>query len=276
MIRFEDVSVVYPGGTKGLDGVTLDIPAGQFVVVVGLSGAGKSTLVRCINGIVPVSGGTLEVDGERVNGARGRRLRHLRTRVGMIFQAFNLVERASVLNNVLTGRLHATPTWRALLGLWKASDTEIAFQALERVNIVEKAYTRASSLSGGQQQRVAIARALAQQPRVILADEPVASLDPPTANLVMRDLQRINRDLGITTVVNLHFLDLATTYAERIIGMRDGRVVFDGSPAETNEEVFAQIYGRRLNSDDILPDAPLDATDELETERLVDPPMDDE
>jgi phosphonate transport system ATP-binding protein len=254
VIRFDNVTVAYPGGTKGLDGVSLEIPDGQFVVVVGLSGAGKSTLVRTINGLVPVSGGTLEVDGERVDGASGRRLRRLRTRVGMIFQSFNLVERASVMDNVLTGRLHATPTWRALFGAWRAADTEIAFQALERVGIVEKAYTRASSLSGGQQQRVAIARALAQQPRVILADEPVASLDPPTANLVMRDLQRINRELGITTVVNLHFLDLATTYAERIIGMRAGRVVFDGTPAETDESVFEQIYGRRLNSDDILSD----------------------
>ncbi|MDX2375863.1 phosphonate ABC transporter ATP-binding protein [Microbacterium sp. LRZ72] len=265
MIRFDDVSVTYPGGTKGLDGVTLEIPRGQFVVVVGLSGAGKSTLVRTINGLVPVSSGTLEVEGQRVDGASRRKLRALRTRVGMIFQAFNLVERASVLTNVLTGRLHATPAWRALFGAWRKPDIELAFQALERVNIVEKAYTRASSLSGGQQQRVAIARALAQEPAVILADEPVASLDPPTANLVMRDLQRINRDLGITTVVNLHFLDLATSYAERIIGMREGQVVFDGTPAETNEAVFAEIYGRALKSDDVLPGTP--AGGEAETGR---------
>lgn len=258
MIRFDDVTVSYPGGTKGLDGVTLEIPDGQFVVVVGLSGAGKSTLVRTINGLVRTTGGTLEVDGERVDGASRRKLRRLRRRVGMIFQSFNLVERARVLDNVLTGRLHNTPTWRALLGLWRADDKELAFQALERVGIVEKAYNRASALSGGQQQRVAIARALAQQPTVILADEPVASLDPPTANRVMRDLQRINRDLGITVVVNLHFLDLATTYGERIIGMRAGKVVFDGTPAETDDAVFTEIYGRALNAEDILPGRPED------------------
>lgn len=253
MIRFDDVSVTYPTGTRGLDGVTLEIPDGQFVVVVGLSGAGKSTLIRTINGIVRTSAGALEVDGFRVDGASNRGLRELRSRVGMIFQSFNLVSRSTVLNNVLTGRLHSTPWWRALFGWWRKADTELAFQSLERVGIVEKAYNRASALSGGQQQRVAIARALAQEPSVILADEPVASLDPPTANMVMRDLQRINRELGITVVVNLHFLDLATTYADRIIGMRAGKVVFDGTAAETDDAVFEQIYGRALSAEDVLP-----------------------
>lgn len=258
MIRFTDVVVRYPNGTVGLDGIDLTIPDGQFVVVVGLSGAGKSTLVRTINGLVPVSSGQLEVAGARVDGARKRDLRGLRARVGMIFQSFNLVTRTTVLKNVLVGRLHATPTILTLLGIARRADVELAFQALERVGIVEKAYTRASQLSGGQQQRVAIARVLAQQPDVILADEPVASLDPPTANLVMRDLQRINRELGITTIVNLHFLDLARTYAERIIGMRAGRVVFDGTPVEADDAVFAQIYGRSLTADDILPDTPVE------------------
>ncbi|WP_345751084.1 phosphonate ABC transporter ATP-binding protein [Microbacterium rhizophilus] len=253
MIEFKDVTVRYPTGTKGLDGVTLRIPRGQFVVVVGLSGAGKSTLIRAVNGIVRTASGALSVDGQRVDGARGRALRLLRARIGMIFQSFNLVERSTVLNNVLTGRLHATSWWRALLGAWRREDVELAFEALERVGIVDKAYNRASTLSGGQQQRVAIARALAQQPAVILADEPVASLDPPTANMVMRDLQRINRDLGITTVVNLHFLDLATRYADRIIGMRAGRVVFDGTAEEADEAAFEQIYGRALNAEDLLP-----------------------
>ena len=253
MIRFETVSATYPTGTRGLDEVTLEIPDGQFVVVVGLSGAGKSTLIRTINGIVPATSGRLEVDGFRVDGASNRALRGLRAHVGMIFQSFNLVSRSTVLNNVLTGRLHATPWWRALIGWWRKDDVEMAFQALERVGIVEKAYQRASSLSGGQQQRVAIARALAQEPTVILADEPVASLDPPTANMVMRDLQRINRELGITVVVNLHFLDLATRYADRIIGMRAGRVVFDGTAAEADDAVFEQIYGRSLDATDVLP-----------------------
>lgn len=236
----------------GLDGVTLDIGPGEFVVIVGLSGAGKSTLVRTINGLVPISSGTLVVDGMPVHELSGRRLRRLRARIGMIFQSFNLVGRVSVLQNVLVGRLHATPELRSLIGLFRESDRERAFLALERVGIVEKAYVRASQLSGGQQQRVAIARALAQDPAVILADEPVASLDPPTANMVMRDLQRINAELGITTIVNLHFLDLARRYAHRIIGMRAGRIVFDGPPADADDAVFEQIYGRSLTADDLL------------------------
>jgi phosphonate transport system ATP-binding protein len=258
MIRFRDVVVRYPNGAVGLDGVDLTIPEGEFVVIVGLSGAGKSTLVRTINGLVAVTSGELEVGDSRVDGASKRALRELRARVGMIFQSFNLVTRTTVLKNVLVGRLHATPTLLTVLGLARKSDVEIAFQALERVGIVEKAYIRASQLSGGQQQRVAIARVLAQQPEVILADEPVASLDPPTANLVMRDLQRINRELGITTIVNLHFLDLARTYAQRIIGMRAGRIVFDGRPEDADDAVFAEIYGRSLTADDILPDTPVE------------------
>ncbi|MER3390101.1 MAG: phosphonate ABC transporter ATP-binding protein [Microcella sp.] len=252
MISFRDVTVTYPGGTVGLDGVTLDIDPGEFVVVVGLSGAGKSTLVRSINGLVPVTGGQLLVDGVHVDGAKPVQLRRLRSRIGMIFQSFNLVGRISVLQNVLVGRLHATPLLLSLVGYFRPADRERAFQALERVGIVEKAYVRASQLSGGQQQRVAIARVLAQDSTVILADEPVASLDPPTAHMVMRDLERINDELGITTIVNLHFLDLARRYADRIIGMRDGRVVFDGTPAEADDAVFEEIYGRSLTAEDVL------------------------
>ena len=252
MIRFTDVSVRYPNGVLGLDHINLLIPDGQFVVVVGLSGAGKSTLIRSINGLVPTTSGQLEVSGSRVDGASRKALHALRSRVGMIFQSFNLVTRTTVLNNVLVGRLHSTPTLLSLFGRYRRADTELAFAALERVGIVEKAYMRASQLSGGQQQRVAIARVLAQQPHVILADEPVASLDPPTANKVMHDLQRINRELGITTVVNLHFLDLARGYADRIIGMRAGKVVFDGTPDEADDAAFAQIYGRSLTAEDLI------------------------
>ncbi len=253
MIRFESVEVRYPNGVAALADVSVDIPDGQFVVVVGLSGAGKSTLIRTIDGLVPVTGGSLTVDGTELRGLRGRALRELRARVGMIFQSFNLVSRTTVLNNVLIGRLHSTGFWRTFFGLPKKADVELAMQALERVGIVEKAYVRASQLSGGQQQRVAIARVLAQQPSVILADEPVASLDPPTANQVMRDLQRINRELGITTIVNLHFLDLAREYGDRVIGMRDGRVVYDGPGAEADDAVFEAIYGRSITTSDVLP-----------------------
>jgi phosphonate transport system ATP-binding protein len=256
VIRFDKATVVYPGGVRALQDLDLTIEDGEFVVVVGLSGAGKSTLIRAINGLVPLTSGSLEVDGRRVDGAGRRDLRALRSEVGMIFQSFNLVKRTTVLNNVLMGRLHSTSTLRSVFGLYSAEDKERAFQALERVEIVEKAYVRASNLSGGQQQRVSIARVLAQEPKVILADEPVASLDPPTANVVMRDLQRINRELGITTIVNLHFLDLARRYGDRIIGMREGRMVFDGTGEQADEQVFEDIYGRSLTADDVLDTGP--------------------
>jgi phosphonate transport system ATP-binding protein len=257
MIRFENATVVYPGGVRALNGVNLEIPDGQMVVVVGLSGAGKSTLIRAINGLVQLTSGDVSIDGRSVAGANPRELREIRSRIGMIFQTFNLVRRTSVLNNVLMGRLHDTSTWRSLFGRFSAEDIERAMQALERVGIVEKAYTRASNLSGGQQQRVGIARALAQDPKIILADEPVASLDPPTSHVVMRDLQRINRELGITTITNLHFLDLARIYGDRIIGMRGGEVVYDGTGAAADERVFRDSYGRSLTADDTLEAVPV-------------------
>ncbi len=252
MIRFESASVTYPGGVTALRDLTLEIPDGQMLVIVGLSGAGKSTLIRAINGLVPLTAGDVIIDGVNVRGASSKQLRELRSHIGMIFQTFNLVKRTSVINNVLMGRLHRTGTMRSLLGWYKPDDVEIAMQALERVDIVEKAYVRASNLSGGQQQRVGIARALAQEPTILLADEPVASLDPPTSHVVMRDLQRINRELGITTIVNLHFLDLAKVYGERIIGLRDGDLVYDGTGAQADEDVFRDIYGRSLTADDIM------------------------
>jgi phosphonate transport system ATP-binding protein len=255
MIRFENASVTYPGGVQALKGLTLEIPDGQMVVIVGLSGAGKSTLIRAINGLVPLSDGDVIIDGIGVRNARPRQLREIRSKIGMIFQTFNLVKRTSVLNNVLMGRLHTTGTLRSMLGWYRPEDVEIAMQALERVDIVEKAYVRASNLSGGQQQRVGIARALAQEPKILLADEPVASLDPPTSHVVMRDLQRINRDLGITTIVNLHFLDLAKVYGERILGMRAGELVYDGTGAAADEHVFRDIYGRSLTADDVMGEA---------------------
>jgi phosphonate transport system ATP-binding protein len=252
MIRFENASVTYPGGVQALRNLTLEIPDGQMMVIVGLSGAGKSTLIRAINGLVPLSDGDVTVHGQSVRGANTKQLRELRSNIGMIFQTFNLVKRTSVLNNVLMGRFNKTSTVRTLLGWYRPEDIEIAMQALERVDIVEKAYVRAANLSGGQQQRVGIARALAQEPKVLLADEPVASLDPPTSHVVMRDLQHINRELGITTIVNLHFVDLAKVYGERIIGMRDGELVYDGTAEHADEHVFRDIYGRSLTADDVL------------------------
>jgi phosphonate transport system ATP-binding protein len=257
MIEFDDVEVTYRGGLKALQGVSLTVEAGELVVIVGLSGAGKSTLLRAINGFVPITAGSVSVNGIRVEKASPKELRALRSDIGMIFQTFNLVNRATVINNVLMGRLAAVPRWRSLLGLWPSEEREKALQALERVEIVDKAYVRASDLSGGQQQRVGIARALAQDPIVMLADEPVASLDPVTSHTVMRDLRRINRDLGITTLINLHFLDLARTYGKRLIGLREGKLVYDGYLEDVSEETFREIYGRAVTPDDLLEGAEL-------------------
>ncbi|MDH3403705.1 MAG: phosphonate ABC transporter ATP-binding protein [Acidobacteriota bacterium] len=251
-IRFDGTSVVYPNGVKGLDAVDLEVPRGELVVVVGLSGAGKSTLLRAVNGLVRITGGDVVVDGRSVRASHGAGLRDLRASVGMIFQDYRLVRRLSVLQNVLVGRVARVPTWRQLAGLWPKEDVALALDSLDRVGLADRAYVKAGQLSGGQQQRVGIARALAQKPAVILADEPVASLDPVTSRQVMDDLQRINRDLGITTLVNLHFLDLAKEYAERIIGLSQGRVVFDGAGAGVTADDFAEIYGRHPTAEDVL------------------------
>lgn len=252
VIEFKNASVTYRGGVRALKNVDLTINDGEFIVIVGLSGAGKSTLLRAVNGLVPATEGSVTVDGREVVGASAKDLREIRSDVGMIFQTFNLVLRTSVLNNVLMGRLSMVPLWRSTLGMWPEEDREIAMQSLERVGIVEKAYVRASNLSGGQQQRVGIARALAQEPKVLLADEPVASLDPVTSHIVMRDLQRINGELGITTFINLHFLDLARAYGKRMVGLRAGELVYDGDIADVDDTTFREIYGRAITPDDIL------------------------
>lgn len=252
MITFENASVTYPGGVQAMKDLSIELAAGEFVVIVGLSGAGKSTMIRAVNGLVPLTEGSCHVSGVEVDPTNKRTIRRLRADVGMIFQSHNLVKRTTVLNNVLMGRLARTPTWRTMLGAYTAEDKEIAFDALDRVEIVDKAYVRASNLSGGQQQRVGIARALAQQPQVVLADEPTASLDPPTSHTVMRDLKRICEDLNITMLVNLHFLDLARQYGDRIIGLRDGELVYDGSADGADKTVFEDIYGRSLTAEDTL------------------------
>lgn len=252
MIRFDKANVTYKGGVVAMKDLDLEIGDGEFVVIVGLSGAGKSTLIRAINGLVPLTSGGLDVNGHDVPNLNAKGRRALRSEVGMIFQGFNLVDRTTVLNNVLMGRLHKVPVWRTLIGRYPERDIQIAAKALNRVEILDRAYVRATNLSGGQRQRVGIARALAQEPTIVLADEPVASLDPPTSHVVMKYLQQISRELGITTIVNLHFLDLATAYADRIIGLRDGELVFDGPGSDADEHTFRDIYGRSLTADDTM------------------------
>lgn len=255
MIEFKNVNLVYPNGTVGLKDVNLKIKDGEFVVIVGLSGAGKSTLIRSINRMVTPTSGALLVDNENIIPFRGANLRRLRTSIGMIFQNYNLVHRSNVLRNVLAGRLGHTGTLRSILNMFSKEDISLAYSSLQRVNIADKIYSRADELSGGQQQRVSIARVLTQKPAYILADEPVASLDPPTSHQVMTYLKKINKEDKITTIVNLHFIDMAQEYADRIIGMRAGEVVFDGPVSEVTDETFEQIYGRTIREDDLIGEA---------------------
>jgi len=231
------------GDKLALDEVTVEVAEGAFVGVIGRSGAGKSTLLRAINRLGEPTRGRILWKGEDVTGYRGRRLEAWRSRCAMIFQQFNLIGRLDVLTNVLMGRLNHTVGWRALLGLWKLEDQAVALSALEQFDIAEFAARRADQLSGGQQQRVAIARALVQEPELILADEPIASLDPRNTKVVMDALQRINRHFGLTVLCNLHSLDIAHAYCDRLVGMANGRVVFDGAPAALSDAQARDLYG---------------------------------
>jgi phosphonate transport system ATP-binding protein len=243
VLRIEGLSKVYDDGCRALEGINLEVAEGEFVVLIGLSGSGKSTLLRCINRLVDPTEGRVLFDGRDVTRARGSELRAARREMGMIFQQFNLVRRSTVLRNVLAGRLGYASGPLTLFGLWPKATVRQAYEALERVGIAEKARNRATALSGGQQQRVAIARALMQEPRMILADEPVASLDPATSDSVMRYLGELNRRDGLTVVCSLHFLSLARKYGTRIVALRDGRIHFDGKPEEIDDARFHEIYG---------------------------------
>ena len=243
LLEIRDLVKVYPRGARALDGISLNIRKGEFVVLIGLSGSGKSTLLRCINRLVEPTSGHVLFEGADVTRATGRDLRHIRRRIGMIFQQFNLVKRSSVFANVLAGRLGYRSPWRTIASRPSREDVGLAFANLERVGILEKAYARADALSGGQQQRVGIARALMQQPELMLADEPVASLDPATSHSVMKYLEEINKSDGITVVCSLHFLSLARRYGTRVIALKAGRVAFDGKPVEIDERRFKEIYG---------------------------------
>ena len=243
VLEIRDLVKVYPSGTRAVDGVSLDIERGEFVVLIGLSGSGKSSLLRCINRLVEPTSGRIVFDGADVTRASGPELRRIRRRIGMIFQSFNLVRRTSVLSNTLAGRLGYRTTWRTIFGRPSAHDVIAAFENLGRVGIADKAYARADALSGGQQQRVGIARALMQKPELMLADEPVASLDPATSHSVMKYLEEINKKDGITVICSLHFLSLARRYGSRVIALKGGKVAFDGRPSEIDERRFKEIYG---------------------------------
>ena len=242
MIVFDHVSKVYPNGTVGLDDVSLRIDDGEFVAIIGRSGAGKSTLLRAVNRMHQITSGTLTVNGTDVTGLSGKRLRQFRRGIGMVFQSFNLVTRTSVIKNVLAACVPDMPFWRVLLGAFRKEDKLKALESLDKVGILDKAYMRADQLSGGQQQRVALARTLNQNPKIILADEPVASLDPITAKQVMQDFVRINKEYKISILLNIHHVDLALKYCDRVIGIRAGEIVFDGPASTITQEQIDEVY----------------------------------
>jgi phosphonate transport system ATP-binding protein len=244
MLRVHNLTKIYEGGVKALSDVSFDVPKGQFLAIIGLSGSGKSTLLRCINRLVEPTSGKVLWDDLDITAAPEEELRAIRRRIGMVFQHFNLVHRSSVLTNVLAGRLgYVSPAW-SLVNRFPRADIQRAIHQLERVGIADKAGNRADELSGGQQQRVGVARAMMQDPDMILADEPVASLDPVLAHSIMQYLEQINKQDGVMVLCSLHFLDLVHRYADRAIALNEGRLVYDGPPQEIDDARFKEIYGK--------------------------------
>lgn len=246
MIEFIDVEKTYPNGTKALQNINLKIEQGEFVAVIGLSGAGKSTLIRCVNRMHDITDGQLLVDNVEVGNLRGKQVRRFRRRIGMIFQSFNLVTRTTVINNVLVSFVPDLPFWRKLTGIYTKEQKIKALESLDKVGILDKAFVRVDQLSGGQQQRVALARTLAQNPDIILADEPIASLDPITARAVMEDFKKINKEMKISVILNIHHVEVALEFANRIIGINKGQVVFDGASSKVTQDVLNTIYGGKV------------------------------
>lgn len=244
MLKVENLVKIYDGGVLALDNVSFEVPKGQFLAVIGLSGSGKSTLLRCINRLIEPTAGHIFWNDIDIATASEDETRLVRRKIGMVFQHFNLVARSSVLTNVLAGRLgYVNPFW-SLINHFPKDDIDKAMKELDRVSIADKAYARADELSGGQQQRVGIARAMMQDPEMILADEPVASLDPVLAHSIMQYLEKINHEEGVTVLCSLHFLDLVHRYADRVIALNQGKLVFDGLPSEIDDAKFKEIYGR--------------------------------
>lgn len=246
MLEVKHLTKVYDDGTVALRDLSFQVQDGEFLIIIGLSGAGKSTLLRCINRLIEPTEGQIIWDGIDVTTASPDQLREIRRKIGMIFQHFNLVRRSSVLTNVLSGRLGYVNPWASLLNRFPAEDRQRAMWALRRLGIADQAHKRADELSGGQQQRVGVARALMQEPRMILADEPVASLDPVLAHSILGHLEQLNQEDGITILCTLHYLDLIQRYASRVIGLRDGELVYRGSREDIRsmtDEEFKEIYG---------------------------------
>jgi phosphonate transport system ATP-binding protein len=246
LLQFKNLSMTYPDGTEALKDVSFEVEEGEFLVIIGLSGSGKSTLLRCTNRLLDPTGGEILWKGQDVAALNQKQLRPIRRKIGMVFQQFNLVKRLSVLYNVLSGRLGYMDNWKGMAYRFSPEDREKAMKALERVSLTEQAHKRASELSGGQQQRVGIARALMQEPEIILADEPVASLDPVLAHTILGYLEQLNKEDGITVICSLHYLDLVQRYATRVIGLRDGRVVYRGTGEDIRnmtDKEFKEIYG---------------------------------
>ncbi len=244
MLKVEHLTKIYEGGTLALDDVNFEVPDGQFLAVIGLSGSGKSTLLRCINRLIEPTEGTITWNGVDVTKASQEEMRRIRRRIGMVFQHFNLVHRSKVLTNVLQGSLGYVNPALSLVNRFPKDQVRKAYQQLARVGLEEKAAQRADELSGGQQQRVGVARALMQDPEMILADEPVASLDPVLAHSIMQYLERINDEDRVTVLCSLHFLDLVHRYADRAIALNEGKLVFEGPPSEIDDDKFKEIYGQ--------------------------------
>lgn len=246
MLEIRHLTKVYDDGTVALKDVNFQVPDGEFLIIIGLSGSGKSTLLRCINRLIDPTEGEIIWDGIDLAQLRGEELRIARRQIGMVFQLFNLVKRSSVITNVMSGRLGYTPSLNSLLGRFSPEDKQKGWEALERLGIADQAHKRADELSGGQQQRVGIARALMQEPRMILADEPVASLDPVLAHSILQHLEELNREDNITILCSLHYLDLVQRYATSVIGLRDGQIVYHGTQEEIramSDAEFEEIYG---------------------------------
>ena len=244
MLEIKNLTKVYEGGTQALTNVSFSVKPGEFLAVIGLSGSGKSTLLRCINRLIEPTEGQIIWNGQDITAASQDEMLRIRRKIGMIFQHFNLVSRSKVITNVLAGRLGYVNPAMSLANRFPKSDHEMAIKQLDRVSIADQAHKRADELSGGQQQRVGIARAMMQEPEIILADEPVASLDPVLAHSIMQYLETINKEDGVMVLCSLHFLDLVHRYADRAIALNDGIMMFDGTPEEIDDEKFKEIYGK--------------------------------